>query len=54
MSATNCNWFLPTTALISVFLLISTLSAQNHSDISRSDECSKARQEASRIKRRTS
>jgi polyvinyl alcohol dehydrogenase (cytochrome) len=38
MSATNREWFLPTTALISVLLSVSTLSAQNHSDISKSGQ----------------
>src|SRR5258708_23555073 len=38
MSATNPNWCLPTTALISVLLSVSTLSAQNHSDISESGQ----------------
>jgi hypothetical protein len=38
MSAKNCNWFLPGTALISVLLSVSPLSAQNHSDVSRSQQ----------------
>jgi len=38
MSAKNRNWFLPGTALISVLLSVSTLSAQNHSDLSRSGQ----------------
>src|SRR5258706_7657137 len=38
MSAKNCNWFLPMTALISVLLSISTLSAQSQSDLSRSGQ----------------
>jgi hypothetical protein len=38
MSAKNCNWFLPTTALISVLLSVSTLSAQSKADLSRSGQ----------------
>ena len=38
MSAKNCNWFLPMTALISVLLSVSTLSAQSQSDLSRSGQ----------------
>jgi hypothetical protein len=38
MSAKNCNWFLPTTALISALLSVSTLSAQSQSDLSRSGQ----------------
>src|SRR6266481_1004236 len=38
MSTKNCNWFLPTTALISVLLSVSTLSAQSQSDLSRSGQ----------------
>jgi len=38
MSATNCNWFLPTTALISALLSVSTLIAQSQSDLSRSGQ----------------
>jgi hypothetical protein len=38
MSAKNCNWFLQTTALISVLLSVSTLSAQSQSDLSRSGQ----------------
>jgi len=34
----NCNWFLPMTALISVLLSVSTLSAQSQSDLSRSGQ----------------
>jgi polyvinyl alcohol dehydrogenase (cytochrome) len=38
MSATNRNWSLPATALISVLLLVSALDAQDQSDASRSPQ----------------
>lgn len=44
MSATNRNWSLPATALITVLLLVSALSAQNQSDVSRSAQSRRAGQ----------